>query len=61
MFVVVRNVKSPQQNSGEQLPIETENFKSEYRVKRGDVIKMGRLKFLVKDFRSDSHPAALDC
>lgn len=50
MYIVVRNGKSLQQNSEQ----ETGNFKNEYRLRRGDIIKMGRLKFLVKDFRSDS-------
>ena len=44
MFVVVRNVKS--QPQGDDQP----RFSAEYRVNKGDTIKMGRLKFLVKDY-----------
>ena len=59
MFVVVRNIKS---NNGTQPQpsVEEPKYKNEYRINRGDTIKMGRLKFTVKDFRSESHPAALD-
>jgi hypothetical protein len=46
MFVVVRNVKSLPK--GEDVP----RFSGEYCINKGDIIKMGRLKFLVKDYRS---------
>jgi len=39
MFVVVRNTKSAQNNL-------------DYKLNKGDVIKLGRIKFNVKDFRS---------
>jgi hypothetical protein len=39
MFVVVRNTKSAQNNL-------------DYRLRRGDIIKLGRIKFNVKDFKS---------
>ena len=39
MFVVVRNTKSAQNNL-------------DYKLKRGDIIKLGRIKFNVKDFKS---------
>lgn len=55
MFVVVRNVKSQPQNE-EQL----QRFSGEYKISKGDTIKMGRLKFLVKDFRSDKTSANID-
>lgn len=51
MFVVVRNVKA---NSSAE---EQARFSGEYRMSKGDIIKMGRLKFLVRDFRS-AHTAA---
>ena len=54
MFVVVRNVKSLPR--GEDIP----RFSGEYRINKGDIIKMGRLKFLVKDFRSESIAANID-
>lgn len=54
MFVVVRNVKSQPQNE------EQPRFSGEYKISKGDTIKMGRLKFLVKDFRSDKIPANMD-
>lgn len=60
MFIVVRNIKSQQLSQGNPAVNLIEKFKNEYRIKRGDVIKMGRLKFTVKDFRSDSHPALID-
>lgn len=54
MFVVVRNVKS-------QGGAEPENkYANEYKINKGDTIKMGRLKFSVKDYRSDSHAANMD-
>jgi hypothetical protein len=42
MFVVVRNTKSAQNNL-------------DYKLNRGDVIKLGRIKFNVKDFKSKFH------
>jgi len=39
MFVVVRNTKSAQNNL-------------DYKLGKGDVIKLGRIKFNVKDYRS---------
>lgn len=39
MFVVVRNTKSAQNNL-------------DYKLKKGDIIKLGRIKFNVKDFKS---------
>jgi len=39
MFVVVRNTKSAQNNL-------------DYKLNRGDIIKLGRIKFNVKDYRS---------
>jgi len=39
MFVVVRNTKSAQNNL-------------DYKLNRGDIIKLGRIKFNVKDFKS---------
>jgi len=42
MFVVVRNTKSAQNNL-------------DYKLNRGDIIKLGRIKFNVKDFRSKFH------
>lgn len=54
MFVVVRNVKS--QPQGEDQP----RFCGEYKVNKGDTIKMGRLKFLVKDYRSEVVQANID-
>ena len=41
MFVVVRNLKS-QSNSNVQ----------DYELAKGDTIKLGRLKFSVKDYRT---------
>lgn len=48
MFIVVRNLKSS-------------STKSDYKLRRGDIIKLGRIKFKVKDFRTDSSQAHLDC
>ena len=42
MFVVVRNTKSAQNNL-------------DYKMNRGDIIKLGRIKFHVKDFKSKFH------
>ena len=55
MFVVVRNVKS--MPKGDEVP----RFSGEYPISKGDVIKMGRLKFLVRDFRSPTTQANFDC
>lgn len=49
MFVVVRNLKS-----------QTNNVAEDYEIHKGDTIKLGRLKFCVKDFRTDSQPANID-
>jgi len=54
MFVVVRNVKSLPK--GEDIP----RFSGEYRINKGDIIKMGRLKFLVRDYRSECVAANID-
>jgi len=50
MFVVVRNLKSQTSNSNAQ----------DYELQKGDTIKLGRLKFSVKDFRSATQPANMD-
>ena len=42
MFVVVRNTKSTQNNL-------------DYQLHRGDIIKLGRIKFNVKDFKTKYH------
>jgi hypothetical protein len=42
MFVVVRNLKSANRNV------------QDYKLGRGDTIKLGRLKFAVKDFRTEN-------
>jgi len=39
MFVVVRNTKSAQNNL-------------DYKLNKGDIIKLGRIKFNVKDYRT---------
>jgi len=49
MFVVVRNLKSQSNNNA-----------IEYELQKGDTIKLGRLKFSVKDFRTSVQPANLD-
>jgi len=54
MFVVVRNVKSQPQSDDQP------RFSAEYKINKGDTIKMGRLKFLVKDYRSDFIAANVD-
>ena len=60
MFVVVRNLKS--QKPAEEQAIETQanSFLHDHRLQRGDIIKLGRLKFSVKDFRTDKQPANCD-
>lgn len=32
----------------------------DYKLKKGDIIKLGRIKFKVKDYRADNMPANLD-
>ena len=54
MFVVVRNVKSLPK--GDDVP----RFSGEYCIGKGDIIKMGRLKFLVRDYRSQNIQANID-
>lgn len=49
MFVVVRNLKS--QNNSNAI---------EYELQKGDTVKLGRLKFSVKDFRTALQPATVD-
>ena len=48
MFVVVRNLKSANRNV------------QDYKLGRGDTIKLGRLKFAVKDFRTENQTAIAD-
>jgi hypothetical protein len=48
MFVVVRNLKSANRNV------------QEYKLGKLDTIKLGRLKFSVKDYRTDTVPAIAD-
>jgi len=55
MFVVVRNLKAK-----EGQPEPASKFVNEYKINKGDTIKMGRLKFAVKDYRSDSIAATID-
>jgi hypothetical protein len=40
MFIVVRNLKSS-------------TTKSDYKLRKGDIIKLGRIKFKVKDYRTE--------
>ena len=47
MFIVVRNLKSS-------------SSKTDYRLKKGDIIKLGRIKFKVKDFRTEFCQANYD-
>ena len=47
MFIVVRNLKSS-------------STKTDYRLKKGDIIKLGRIKFKVKDFRTELCQANFD-
>jgi len=49
MFVVVRNMKSQQPKSG-----------MDYQLSKGDIIKLGRLKFAIKDFRTRTAQANID-
>lgn len=62
MFVVVRNLKSqPQQQNEANVDGSKKNsFAHDHRLARGDTIKLGRLKFNVKDFRTADQPANLD-
>jgi len=48
MFIVLSSLKSG-------------NNKNEYKIKKGDIVKLGRIKFKVKDMRTDSIPAYKDC
>jgi hypothetical protein len=43
MFIVVRNLKSS-------------STKTDYKLKKGDIIKLGRIKFKVKDYRTELCP-----
>jgi hypothetical protein len=47
MFIVVRNLKSS-------------STKTDYKLKKGDIIKLGRIKFKVKDFRTELSAANVD-
>lgn len=48
MFIVLSSLKSG-------------TNKNDYKLKKGDIIKLGRIKFRVKDMRTDSLPSYLDC
>ena len=48
MFVVVRNIKNKDDET---------DFKNEYKISKGDIIKMGRIKFQVRDYRTPREPA----
>jgi hypothetical protein len=48
MFIVVRNLKSTNGNV------------HDCELQKGDTVKLGRLKFCVKDFRTAVHPANAD-
>ena len=50
MFVVVRNLKSQKNQQSEAKP----SFEHDHRLSKGDTIKLGRLKFRVKDFRTST-------
>jgi len=60
MYIVVRNMKAQKKDNGEDPEVEKKPFSGEYKIGKGDTIKMGRLKFSVKDFRTDSHSAEFD-
>ena len=49
MFVVVRNLKSQSNSNAE-----------DYELQKGDTLKVGRLKFAIKDFRTAVQPANAD-
>lgn len=57
MYIVVRNMKAQKKDNAEDPEVEKKPFSGEYKIGKGDTIKMGRLKFSVKDFRTDSHSA----
>lgn len=59
MYVVVRNVKG-KQGTQESAQTTADTEKYDYRINKGDIIKMGRLKFLVRDFRSEHTAAKVD-
>ena len=46
MFIVVRNLKSS-------------STKSDYKLRKGDIIKLGRIKFKVKDYRTELSAQAM--
>jgi hypothetical protein len=48
MFIVLSSLKSG-------------TNKNDYKLKKGDIIKLGRIKFRVKDMRTESMPSYLDC
>ena len=60
MYIVVRNMQTQKKDNPDDALIEKKPFNGEYKIGKGDTIKMGRLKFSVKDYRSDSHPAYFD-
>jgi len=61
MFVVVRNVKSQKAPEEPQTHEQQQNsILHDFRLQRGNIIKLGRLKFCVKDFRTDTQPANCD-
>ena len=53
MFVVVRNLKSQKPPEDQAIETQANSFLHDHRLQRGDIIKLGRLKFSVKDFRTD--------
>ena len=60
MFVVVRNLKSQKPPESQEQPDNQQSILHDYRLQQGNIIKLGRLKFCVKDFRSDNQPANCD-
>lgn len=59
MFIVVRNLKSSSTKSVSFQLILSSSIQ-DYCLKKGDIIKLGRIKFKVKDFRTESVMANLD-
>ena len=52
----MKSAQQPDQASQER-PI---NIQQDYQLHKGDTVKLGRLKFRVKDFRTETTPANSD-
>ena len=58
MFIVLSSLKSGASKNVSEIMLLM--FEQDYNLKKGDILKLGRIKFKVKDMRTENQPAYSD-